>query len=507
MRIQSLTGICVVALLSVSAYGASLGSTAVVNAAKNQDWEAVRALISQHADLSAAEPDGTTALHWAAHWNNLDTVKLLIQAGANVKAANRYDATPISEAVVKGSAALIEELIKAGADPNTHTTSEGETVLMTASRDGNAEAVKVLLEHGAKPNETESALGQTALMWAAAEGHAQVIQLLLAHEADPDLRSADRDTTLPKLPAGTPIAPINRGGLTALHFAARQGQMDSLKALLDGGVNINQGDVDGNSALVFAILNSHFDLAQYLLDRGADPNVVNKNGRAALFVAVDVHDADRSPRPARVETNKLTSMDMIKLLVDRGANINQQLTGSAAVPKFAQDLGSKTLAAGGTPLMRAARSADVELVHYLLDHGANPKLAGNDGLTALMVAAGTGGSPAEMTLAKESKTLETVKLFADLGLDVNAKNDKGDTALHGAASKGLDSVVKFLAEKGAKINARNKRGFTPLDISLGKQTFLGNNGEVHESTAALIKQLGGEPGKEVKVLTAAKATE
>jgi ankyrin repeat protein len=505
MRIQSLSGMCVAALLSVAAYGASLGSTALVDAAKNQDWDAVRALVGQHADLNAAQPDGTTALHWVAHWNNLDTVKLLIQAGANVKAANRYDATPISEAAVKGSPALIEELLKGGADPNTQTTSEGETVLMKASRDGNAEVVKVLLEHGAKPNATENALGQSALMWAAAEGHAQVIQLLLAHEADPDLRSTDRDTTLPKLPAGTPIAPINRGGLTALHFAARQGQLDSLKALLDGGVSVNQVDVDGNSALSFAILNSHYDLAKYLLDRGADPNIVNKNGRAALFVAVDVHDADRSPRPARVETNKLTSLDMIKLLVDRGANINQQLTGSAAVPKFAQDLGSKTLAAGGTPLMRAARSADVELVQYLLDHGANPKLAGNDGLTALMIAAGAGSGPSESTLSKEPQALETVKLFASLGLDVNAKNEKGDTALHGAASKGLDSVVKFLAEKGANINARNKRGFTPLDISLGKQTFLGNNGEVHETTAALIKQLGGEAGKEVKTVTLAKA--
>jgi ankyrin repeat protein len=414
MGIKTLNALCAVAIVSSVAYAA--GSTALVDAAKNRDAQAVRSLLKQHVDVNAAEPDGTTALHWAAHWNDLDTAQSLLRAGANVKTANRYGVTPLSEAAAKGSVALIEALLKAGAAPNTLTTPEGETVLMTAARNGNAEAVKVLLAHKADPNAKEEYRGQTALMWAAAEGHPDILKLLLAAGADYKVRSGDRDATPPKLSNGSPIAPISRGGLTALHFAARQGEVESVRVLREAGADLNQPDSDGNSVLNLAILNTHYELAQFLLDKGANPNVANKDGRAALFMAIDMHDIDWSPRPARKELDKVTSLDVVKSVIAHGGNVNAQLTNPSTIERFAQDHGDKTLAAGATPFMRAARSADVEVMRFLLDHGADPKLANKDGVTALLVAAGVGYTENKVR-GTEAQALEAVKLCAELGLD------------------------------------------------------------------------------------------
>jgi len=500
MRIERLIAL---ALVSAAAFAATNGNTALVDAVKNQDTEAVRTLLKQHVDVNATEPDGTTALDWAAHWGDLDTVQALLEAGANVTAINRYGATPLSEAVRIGSEALVNKLLDAGADPNTLVTAQAETVLMKASRDGDVGAVKALLAHNAEVNAKENFRGQTAVMWAAAEGHADIVSLLAAHGADLNLRSYDRDTKAPKMEAGTPTAPIARGGLTALLFAARQGEVVTVKALLDAKADINAVDSDGNNALVLAILNGHYDLTQMLIDRGEDVNIAAKNGRTALYSAVEMHDVDWSPRPARRETDKTTSMDIIKSLVDHKANVNAQLTAPAPIEKHAQDMGDRTMAAGTTPFTRAARSADVDLMHYLLDHGADPKLVGKDNQTALMVAAGLAWN--DHIRGTEAEALEAVKLCASLGLDVNAVTDKGETALHGAAHRGADSIAKFLIEKGANPNVRNKKGFTPLDLAMGKGGYAGGLGPVHDTTAAIIKQAGGEPGQEIK--ETAKAAE
>jgi uncharacterized protein len=505
MRIERLTP-CLLkgllaAVLSVSAYAATNGNTALVDAAKNQDTESVRALLKQHVDVNAAEADGTTALHWAAHWGDLDTVDALLHEGANATALNRYGATPLSESVRIGSGALIEKLLQAGADPNTLTTAQAETVLMKASREGNVEAVKVLLDHGAEVNAKENFRGQTALMWAAAEGHTDIVSMLATHGAELNVRSYDRDTSLPKMAAGTPAAPIARGGLTALLFAARQGQIDAAKALLDAKADINAVDSDGNNALTLSILNTHYDLTQMLINRGADPNIVAKNGRTALYSAVEMHDVDWSPRPAHKEIDKSTSMDVIHALLDHKANLNAQLTAPAPIEKHAQDMGDKTMAAGTTPFTRAARSADLELMHLLLDKGADPKLVGKDNQTALMVAAGVAWN--DHIKGTEAEALEAVKLCVSLGLDVNAATEKGETALHGAAHRGADSIAKYLIDNGANVKARNKRGFTALDIAMGKGGF-GGPGPVHETTATLIRQAGGEPGQEVKEVAKAE---
>ncbi len=496
MRIERFLQCSLAAVLSVAAFAATNGNTVLVDAAKNQDFESVRALLKQHVDVNAPEADGTTALHWAAHWGNLETVDALLREGANATALNRYGATPLSEAVRIGGAPLIESLLKAGADPNTFTTAQAETVLMKASREGNVEAVKVLLDHGAEVNAKENFRGQTALMWAAAEGHADIVSMLAAHGAELNLRSYDRDTALPKMAAGTPAAPIARGGLTALLFAARQGEMESVKALLDAKADINAVDSDGNNALTLAILNTHYDLTQMLIDRGADPNAAAKNGRTALYSAVEMHDVDWSPRPAHKETDKTTSMDIIKSLIDHKANVNAQLTAPAPIEKHAQDMGDKSMGAGTTPFTRAARSADVELMHYLLNHGADPKLVGKDNQTALMVASGVAWN--DHIKGTEAEALEAVKLCVSLGLDVNAATDKGETALHGAAHRGSDLIAKYLIDNGANVKARNKRGFTALDLAMGKGGYNGGPGPVHETTAAIIRQAGGENGQEIK---------
>ena len=496
MRIERLIHCSLAALLSVACYAATNGTTALVDAVKNHDTESARALLKQHVDVNAPEVDGTTALHWAAHWGDLETVDLLLKEGANAAALNRYGATPLSEAVRIGSGALIEKLLQAGADPNTLATAQAETVLMTAARDGNAEAVKVLLAHGAEVNAKENFRGQTALMWAAAEGHGDIVSLLAAHGADLNVRSYDRDTSMPKMEAGTPAAPIARGGLTALLFAARQGRIDAVRALLDAKADINAVDSDGNNALTLSILNTHYDLAQMLIDRGEDPNIAAKNGRTALYSAVEMHDVDWSPRPAHKETDKTTSMDIIHALLDHKANVNAQLTAPAPIEKHAQDMGDRSMAAGTTPFTRAARSADIELMHLLLDKGADPKLVGKDNQTALMVASGVAWN--DHIKGTEAEALEAVKLCVSLGLDVNAATNKGETALHGAAHRGADTIAKYLIDKGANVKARNKRGFTALDLAMGKGGYAGGPGPVHETTAALIRQAGGEPGQEIK---------
>jgi ankyrin repeat protein len=478
------------AALGVTAFGAGAGVSAA-DAAQQKDRDALRALLKQRADVNAAQADGTTALHWAAHWNDGETVDLLLRAGANVNAANRYGATPLSEAVTSGSATLIESLVRAGADPKTLTTKDGETVLMTAARAGNIDAVRVLLQHGADVNARETYKGQTALMWAAAEHHPDVVRLLVEKGADWKVRSFDRETKPPKLSAASSISPIARGGLPALAFAAREGDIDSARAMLDGGVDVNYGDVDNTTALIVAIMNKQYSFAKFLLDRGADPNIVGGYGRTALYAIVDMRNEDWSTLPNRKAEDSLPSIEIVKAVLAKGANVNTALT--APLPgRSGMDAGDTTLGAGTTPLMRAARAGDAEVMKILLAKGADPKITTKDGSNALMFAAGVGYRD-KNTRGSESDALEALKVSIGAGLDLNQANSKGETALHGAALRGADTIVQFLVDHGADVNAKMKQGFTPLDVALGKSTF-GQLPVPHDSTVALIKKLGGREG-------------
>lgn len=483
-------------ILAALLLACGLANAQIADAVQNRDTEALRSLLKQKSNVNAAQPDGTTALHWAAHWNDLDAVNLLLRAGANVKAANRYGATPLSEAAASGNPAIVEALLKAGADPKALTTADGETVLMTAARVGNAEAVKVLLDRGADVNARETYKGQTALMWAAAERHPEVVKLLLAHGADWKIRNFDRETKIPKLSAASSVSPIARGGFTAFLFTAREGDIESAKAMLEAGVDIDQTDVDGTNALVVSIMNKKYTFAKFLLDRGANPNLADVKGRAALYAAIDMRNEDYSALPNRKEDDPMPSLDLVKALLDHGANPNLQLTRNLP-GRSGMDSGDTTLDEGTTPLMRAARSGDAASMRALLQKGANPKLTTKEGNTALMFAAGVGYRD-KNTRGTDAEALEALKVAVDAGLDLSQANTRGETALHGAAGRGADSVVQFLVEHGAKLDTKTKQGLTALDFAMGKNVF-GQLPVPHDSTVDLIRKLGGLEGKDSQV--------
>jgi ankyrin repeat protein len=467
----------------------------IADAVQSRDMDAARALLKQHVNINATQPDGTTALHWAAHWNDLEAVNLLLRAGANPKIANRYGATPLSEAASAGNAAMIEALLKAGADPKALTTADGETVLMTAARAGNAEAVRILLDRGADVNARENYKGQTALMWAAAERHPAVVKLLLEHGADWKVRSFDRETKMPKLSAASSVSPIARGGFTAFLFTAREGDIESAKAMLDARVDIDQTDVDGTNALVVSLMNKKYTFAKFLLDRGANPNLADVKGRAALYAAVDIRNEDYSALPNRKEDDPLPSLEIVKALLDRGANPNLQLTKNLP-GRSGMDSGDTTLDEGTTPLMRAARSGDAAVMRALLAKGADPKLATKEGNTAFLFAAGVGYRD-KNTKGTEAEALEGLKVALDTGADVNQTGARGESALHGAAGRGADSIVQFLVDHGAQLNSKTKQGFTPLDVAMGKNSFAALP-VPHDSTVALLRKLGAREGKDVQ---------
>lgn len=483
--------ICGIALLAAFAGPSFASTSAVADAVQNRDLATLQTLLNQHAPVNAPQADGTTALHWAAHWNDADTVRLLLKAGANAKAANQYGATPLSEAAMLGNAAIIEQLLKAGADPNTRTTADGETVLMTSAHSGNAEAVKVLLEHGADVNAKEAYKGQTALMWAAAEDHPEVVKLLLEHGADWKVQSSFRETKIPKLSAASSISPISRGGLTAFLFAAREGNIETAKVMIEHGVDINQTDVDGTSGLVISIMNKKYTFAKFLLDRGADPNVTDVKGRAALYAAVDMRNEDWSALPMRKENDPLPSIELIKVILAHGAKVNAPLTHNLP-GRSGMDYGDVSLDEGTTPFMRAARSGDATTMRLLLQAGADPKLVTKDGNNALLFAAGIGYRD-KNTRGTDAEALEALQLCMAQGMDINQINAKGETPLHGAADRGSDLLVKFLVEHGAKMDAKTQKGLTPLDYAMGKNVF-GQLPVPHDSTVALLRTLGGAEG-------------
>jgi ankyrin repeat protein len=478
--------------LACSAFGAPSDAA---DAAQRRDFQTVRALAAKKVDINAAQPDGTTALQWAAHWNDLDAVKSLLSSGANPKLANRYGVTPLSEAAAVGNPAMIEALLAAGADANTLTTADGETVLMTASRSGSLDAVKILLTHGAQVNAKENYRSQTALMWAAAEHHADIVKVLLEHGADWKVQSLARETGMPKLSAASSITPMARGGLLAFHFAAREGDIETGRVMLDAGVDINQVDADNTSGLVVAILNKQYSYAKFLLDRGADPNIADARGRAALYATIDERNEDYSAMPNRKETDLMPSLDLVQALLDHGANPNATLT--KPIPgRSGMDAGDTTLGLGSTPFMRAARAGDAPAMRALLAKGADPKLTTKDGSDALQFAAGVGYRD-KNTKGTESEALEALKLTISIGMDFNRVNNRGETALHGAAGRGADTIVKYLVEQSANLNAKTKQNMTALDYALGKNV-VAQLPVPHESTVELIRKLGGLEGKDVR---------
>lgn len=494
MKMTKLATLVLSTSLAVSGAAFAAGADAA-SAAQNRDLDALKTLLKQRVDVNASQADGTTALMWAAHYNDAEAVNLLLKAGANAKAANRYGTTALSEAVASGSAATIEALLNAGADAKTVTSQAGETVLMTAARTGNVDAVKLLLAKGADVNVKETYKGQTALMWAASERHPEAVKLLMAAGADWKVRTVDRETKPPRLSAASSISPIARGGFTALLFAAREGDVESAKAMLDGGVDINYGDVDNTGALTVALMNKQFTFAKFLIDRGANLNQVDAYGRTPVYAVVDIRNEDWSTLPNRKGEDTVTAMDVLKIMVDKGANMNTPLT-KPLPGRSGMDSGDTALNAGSTPLMRAARSGDAAAMRVLISKGADTKLKTNDGNDMFLFAAGVGYRD-KNTRGTEAEALEAVKVALEAGFDVNEANPRGETALHGAAGRGADTIVQFLVDKGAKLGTKTRQNFSPLDYALGKNVVI-QLPVPHDSTVALIKKLGGLEGKDVK---------
>jgi len=473
MRRGFITAACGLLLAASVATVFAQGDLRLVTALKNQNAATARALIRQRVDVNTPDVDGSTPLQWAAHWNDLDTVKALLSAGARPNAANRYGVTPLHEAATIGSTAIVAALLRAGAQADA-TYGEGETALMLASRAGSLESVKLLLEANADVNAAEKFRGQTALMLAANENHGPVVKTLLAAGARPNTRSVEY--TFQKLTggAGGIIHDRPQGGITALTLAARQGALEAGAALIAGGADLAVEEPQyGFTALQTAIFNGHYAFARMLIEKGAPV------GDGSLYIAIEMRNLAKytnRPNPPESE-NGVSAFDIAKLLVEKGADVNARYT-KRVPPRQAQ--GEINVAPGSTALYRAVRAIDLASVKLLIDAGASPSLALNDGSTTVMAAAGLGaprGGDEEVTEAGDrNDPVDVMKLLVEKGADVNAVNDLGMTPLHYAVQRGADRVVEYLASKGARFDVKNKQGRTPADLARGR-------------TATLVKQL------------------
>ena len=442
-------------------------------------------------DVNAREADGTTALLWAAYEGDATRVAELIRSGADVRLGNRYGATPMSEAARRGDTQILQLLLRAGADPES-ANAEGETALMVVARTGNIEAARLLLRHGAKIDAREQWGGQTALIWAAAQSQPEMIRFLLSKGADPNARAIVRDWQRRVTAEGRPKN-MNRGGFTPLLYAAREGCIPCMKELLRGKADINLTDPDGTTPLVLTLMNGHWDAARLLVSSGADVNQWDFWGRSPLYNAVDMNIL---PAGAHVELPPLdetTGVDVIKLLLARGANPNAQLKLRPPYRQGVFDRGADTtLIAGATPLMRAAVAADVDAIRLLLAAGALVDLACEDGTTPFAAAISTAGTRGRNKT--EAQANEALKLLHAAGADVNAVNRRQLGAAHSAAFRGWHDTLRLLASWGANLDARDVDKLTPLDYALGRSRvgFLQTKPPVRNDTAAVLRELGAK---------------
>jgi len=564
------------ALLGFYLAASAAPGSPVADAAMKGDKPGVLSLIQQKADVNATQADGATAIQWAAYRNDLELADALIGAGANVKLANRDGATALSLASINGSAPMIQKLLQAGADPNERQPN-GETPLMLASRNGNVEAIKALIDHQADPNVKENLRGTTALMWAAEQNHPEAVKLLIKHGTDlraatnPDTRNS-RLNLAPTVQArlqsaqgaggasangngaiggrgrggrggnaapgagrgGRPSADDDLavaddcaaffggpqikdgGGLSPLVFAAREGCLQCAADLVAAGADVNQTTLYGWTPLLTATQNRHYKLAAFLLDHGANPNLANKGGWTPLYLATDNRNIELGDYPVRKPD--MDHLDFIKLLLDKGANVNERICGEKSTPKECKGDTTETRTNftmqwlyedGATPFLRAAQSSDVELMKLLMSKGADPKIATAHNDTALAVASGIGWVEGVTYEWSEAQNLEAVKMCLDAGIDVNAADSEGRTALHGAAHKGRTAVIQMLVDHGANLEARDlgsrdtvngaMKGLTwiPLDWSRGLVRVGVQSAIAHPEAEKLLVKLMTDRGLKI----------
>lgn len=476
----------------------SVHAATLIDAVKSGDRAGVREMIAKRLDVNAAEADGATALHYAADANDIELAQMLLKAGAKANVANRNGITPLWLAAMNRNAELADVLLKAGADPNA-TLPAGETLLMTASKAGNAELVERLIKAGAKVDTKGTQFGETALMWAAAENQAEVIRVLLKNGAELNGRSTKFTYTKDRFGLEGVLTILPPGNWTALMYAAREGSLDAVRVLCDAGADVGAADPDGTHALLLAVTNGHFDIAALLVEKGADANQPDNSGMAALYAAVDMNTlGEIFGRPGRVSRDKLSPIDLMKVLLAHGANPNAGLKTSTL--QRAHTPGEPTLGEGATPLARAARTGDTAAMELLITAGANVNQPLKNGTTPLMFAAGLGRGVSAFAkdTGTEAELLAGAKLLVSKGADVNAISIAGQTAMHFAAQAAdanfpqpSDDMVTFLASQGARLDVVDNQKRTPIEMAQGKGLRGRAGGPVkpREGTIALLRQM------------------
>jgi ankyrin repeat protein len=434
------------------------------------------------ADVNRRAVDGSTPLQWAVYEGNVAEVRRLLKAGANASLANNYGATPMGLAAEVGNAEIIKLLLEAGADADS-PNADGQTALLGVARTGSVEAAELLVNHGAKVDAKERWGGQTALMWASARRHPKMMEFLISRGADVNARSIDRDYQRHVTAEGRPKN-LDSGGFTPLLYAARENCLDCVKVLLANKADIDLPDPDGVSPLLLAILNTNWDLAKQLIEAGADVNQWDMFGEAPLFTAVGLRN-QVGGKSSIDPLNETKGVTIVRMLLDRGANPNMQLFFRPA------NLRGSTNTRGSTSLIRAAAGADLEMMKLLIERGADVNLMMADRQTAIMAAlAGR---------ASEPQALQMIQLLHDKGADVNVvalinhrEETRGGTALHYAVRKRYKEVIKKLAEWGIDMNAKDQDGLTALDYtqSRGFMPFMANQTPLYKEEMALLRQLG-----------------
>jgi uncharacterized protein len=501
----------VLALLFILSASAAHAATAeVADAAMRGDRQAVRAALTRKADVNVAQVDGTTALHWAVERDDAEMVDLLIRAGARLDARTREGVMPLQLAAVNGSAPMIDRLLKAGADPNAPLTAASDTAVMMAARTGNPDAIRVLVEAGANVNAKETWGGTTALMWAVSEGHSDAVAALLKAGADVNARSnyvaaANGRGFEGRTPVANRTDPKTEefasGWLTPLTLAAREGDVELARILVDAGADVNAVAGDGKTALAIAAFNGNYDFASFLVDRKADVNRADAQRFTPLFWAVDRRNMETAPNfPWMVTADP---MPLIRKLLDAGANPNALVNNT---PRARMREGSPRIVFA-TALMRAAFAADLELVKLLLERGADPKIVSRDNETMLSAAAGLAFVHGYHRSKSPEERLEVVKLFVKLGNDVNWADDYGITPLMAAGNFGNVPIVQFLIDAGGDLSAHDlgkkndgqfgssNEPLMPIDYAIGVGTFVPNNAVIiHQDAVDLMAKYMKERG-------------
>ncbi len=490
----------VAALAAVPALSANLTLAGAIQS--GQRAAAIDMIAKKSADVNAAEADGTTPLIWAANLNDADLVSRLLKAGANANVHNKLGSTPLAEAAFNANTGMIQALLSAGADPNA-PGADGQTPLMLIARTADVAAARILLDKGAKANVKEGQREQTPLMWAAASSQAPMMRELLAHGAEVDVKTAT-DLMTPLVSSEPRAQPRPPGGMTAMLFSTREGCMDCVKALVEKGAKVDLPDPEGITPLLSSILNAHFDVAKYLIEKGANIDRWDWWGRSPLYLAVDYNTLPHGGRPDQPSLDDTLPIDIIRILLDKGANPNLQLKLLIPYRATGADRGvDGMLTVGTTPLLRAAKAQDADAIKLLLDHGAIVDLPNSQGMTPTVAASGMGSVDADTrgnyyAADIQERSIASLELLLAHGGELNGRAGRLlQSPLDGAAFWGWNKVVEYLLKKGADINLTDSRGFTAVDYAMGRAGGNSRGGQridVHKDTADLLIAKGGIAG-------------